>query len=123
MAERIVLRIPEIVLKWSPWVAWNAVGKPEGLSIPTRPGVYEVRHVGADQERLHIGKTTSLRRRIRRDMIGGKHSTGRKMRATEDLSRLVVRWAETSRPACAEEALRRRYRVRFDRLPDYDQLA
>jgi excinuclease UvrABC nuclease subunit len=89
--------------------------------LPNRqPGVYEVGYADAD-ERLTIGKASDLRMRVRQGLVKGKvpHSAGDKIRAREELSRLVVRWAVTSRPAAAEEELHHRHKARFGRLPQY----
>ncbi len=98
------------------------LGGTKGVAIPNKtPGVYEVRYVDADDERLHIGKASDLRWRIRQGLVKGKapHSTGKRIRAMEDVSRLVVRWAVTDRPACAEEELHREYCTKFGVLPTY----
>jgi hypothetical protein len=120
------LAIGSIRLRWSPWVPWQSIlldaRRRGGIAIPNRvPGVYEVRYTDGKEERLTIGKAGDLRWRIRQGLVKGiaPHSTGNRIRAVEDTSRLVVRWAETDRPACAEEELHRRYRARFGRLPTY----
>jgi hypothetical protein len=63
-------------------------------------------------------------KRIIRALILGKlkHSTGKKIRANEELLKLVVRWAETDRPAAVEEELHRRYRAKFGELPKYTKI-
>jgi hypothetical protein len=96
------------------------------VSIPNHvPGVYEVRyadHQGG--ERLHIGRSRDLRRRIREGLVKGavKHSTGKRIRQEEDVSRLVIRWAVVERPCAAEEELHNLYRQTFGSLPKYTQL-
>lgn len=47
------------------------------------------------------------------------HSAGERIRLSEDTSRIVVRWAETDRPACAEEELHRKHLQKHGRLPKY----
>jgi hypothetical protein len=82
-----------------------------------------VKHIDSN-ERLTIGKAKDLYKRIIRALILGKlkHLTGKKIRANEELSKLVVRWAETDRPAAVEEELHRRYRAKFGELPKYTKI-
>jgi hypothetical protein len=130
MGEQVRLDIGTIVLDWGSWVPWHEVAidnrRGLGVSIPNhRPGVYEVRYADQDSnERLHIGMTGNLRMRVRQGLVKGAtpHSTGRRIREREDLSRLVVRWAVTDRPAAAEEELHRLYRQQFGQLPTYTLL-
>ena len=127
MGERSVLEIGVIVLEWSEWTPWpNLIAANRGgvgVSIPNRvPGVYEVRASGPNgSERLYIGKAGDLRLRVRQGLVKGKlsHSGGTGIREQEDVSRLLVRWAVTDRPAAAEEELHQAYRRKFDRLPAY----
>lgn len=121
------LNIPSIELEWSDWVQWNrleidsrsgaGVVVPNGIS-----GVYEARLFGAE-ERLTIGKASNLRMRIKQGLVKGKakHSSGTKIRAAEDTSRIEVRWAVTDRPAAAEEELHKRYQAIFGELPKYTE--
>lgn len=94
-----------------------------GVSIPNMvAGVYEVRSIDNEPgDRAYIGKAGDLRLRVRQGLVKGKlpHSGGRRIRELEDVSRLVIRWAATSRPAAAEEELHRAYRARFGHLPTY----
>ncbi len=56
------------------------------------PGVYEVKYAAAEGgERLHVGKASDLRMRIRQGLVEGKalHSAGKRIRAEEDVSLLV----------------------------------
>jgi hypothetical protein len=64
-----------------------------------------------------------LRFRVRQGLVKGKakHLAGGQIREREDTSKLVVRWAETHRPACAEEELLRAYRDQFGSLPLYNR--
>lgn len=121
--ERI--EIPAIELKWSEWTSWYAIvvdaRSAVGVQIPNgQPGVYEVRR-NDDEIRLTIGKAADLRKRVRQGLVKGKnrHSSGTDIRAKEDLSALVVRWAKTSRPSAVEEELHLRHIQRFGRLPLY----
>ena len=84
------------------------------MAIPNQvPGVYEVKYADRDgDERLYIGKAADLRMRVRQGLVKGKlpHLGGKNIRDTEHVSRLVVRWAATNRPAAAEEELHQAYR-------------
>jgi len=125
--DRSVLEIGTITLEWSPWVPWPDIAVDDrgrgGVRIPNKAsGVYEVQYAEASgEERLHIGKATDLRWRIRQGLVKGiaPHSTGKRIRAAEDVSKLVVRWAVTDRPSCAEEGLHRLHREAFGALPKY----
>jgi hypothetical protein len=127
MDEQTSLEIGTIILDWSPWIPWRDVlfdnRGGAGVSIPNHvPGVYEVRYADHKAaERLHIGKTSNLRMRIRQGLVKGAvpHSTGERIRQEEDVSRLVIPWAVAERPGAAEEELHRLYRQEFGRLPKY----
>lgn len=121
------LKIPLIVLKWSDWISWDALKVDAryggGVRVPNHePGVYEVRFSDSE-ERLTIGKASDLRMRIKQGLVKGKtkHSSGTRIRANEEVSKLVVRWAITDRPAAAEEELHRKYRSKFSKLPKYTE--
>ncbi len=112
-------------LCWSDWTSWESLKvdrrSGQGVIVPNKiPGVYEVSVIGSG-ERLTIGGTTNLRRRIKRDLVNpkGKHSAGKKIRASEDTSKIELRWAITNRPAAAEEDLHMRYVAKFGQLPEY----
>jgi len=115
-ADKETIRIPPILLEWSKWTAWSSISR---VTIPKVAGVYEVKY--ADQnKRLTIGKALNLRRRIKQQLVRGKkHSSGKKILANEDVSRIVVRWATTDRCAAAEEELHEQHRNNFDELPEY----
>ncbi len=123
--EKEEISIPSTVLEWSAWVAWGDLEVDarygNGVKVPNgEPGVYEVKHRDSE-ERLTVGKASDLRMRIKQGLVKGKtpHSAGEKIRANEDTSSIVVRWAVTSRPAAVEEELHRRYQSRFGTLPKY----
>jgi hypothetical protein len=123
--ERQEVSIPTIVLEWSDWFSWDDLKVDarygSGVNVPNdAPGVYEVKYKDSE-ERLTIGKASNLRMRIKQGLVKGKvpHSSGERIRANEDTSRIVVRWAVTSRPAAVEEDLHQRYQNRFDALPKY----
>jgi len=120
------IRIPLIVLEWSDWVAWDELlrdaRRSGAVRVPNQPGVYEVALHGG-KRKLTIGKASDLRRRVKQGLVKGKtpHSAGKRIRASEDTSRIVVRWAVAERPACVEEELHRLYRERFGVLPKYTE--
>lgn len=122
-----LIEIPPITLDWSDWHLWENIASdatiPNSVTPPNKPGVYEVRLNGQD-ERLTIGKASNLRRRVKRGLVKGKlpHSSGQKIRADEDTAQIVVRWAETDRPAAVEEYLHRQYKDSFGQLPKYTKI-
>jgi hypothetical protein len=114
----------EFSLRWSDWYYWHDLIKDArsgGIIIPNKKsGVYEAK-LDTSEERLTIGRASDLRMRIRQGLLKGKaaHSSGDRIREYEDLSRVVVRWAETARPAAVEEELHRRYVEKHRSLPKY----
>jgi hypothetical protein len=117
------IRIPPMVLEWSDWFSWDKLER-EVVSPPRRKrGVYEVKYIDSN-ERLTIGKASDLYKRVVRGLVMGKlkHSTGKKIRVHENPSGLMVRWAETERPAAVEEALHIRYKEDFGCLPKYTKI-
>jgi excinuclease UvrABC nuclease subunit len=123
--ERQEVSILPIDLEWSDWFSWDDLKVDarygNGVKVPNgEPGVYEVKYKDSE-ERLTVGKASDLRMRIKQGLVKGKvpHSSGEKIRANEDTSRIVVRWAVTSRPAAVEEELHQRYQSRFGTLPKY----
>ncbi len=123
--EKEEISIPAIVLEWSDWFAWDDfkvdARNGNGVKVPNgSPGVYEAKCKDSE-ERLTIGKASDLRMRLKQGLVKGKtpHSAGEKIRANEDISKIVVRWAITNRPAAIEEELHCKYRSRFGRLPKY----
>lgn len=118
--------IPPIHLEWSAWFGWNELiedARSGGIRIPNgKPGVYEVR-LKNNMERLTIGETSDLRGRIRDGLVKGTlpHSTGGKIRANEDTSKIEIRWAETDRPCAVEEELHKQYVSNFGKWPKYTE--
>ena len=118
------INIPLITLNWSDWVPWNSLRLDAGcegkVKVPNQAGVYEAR-CKDDDERLTIGKTSDLQRRIKKGLVKGTldHSTGKKIRAKEDVLRIVVRWAVTDRPSAVEEELHKQYIKKFGELPKH----
>lgn len=124
-AEVTIIEIASFSLVWSEWYAWHrfipdARSDPRGVRVPNRPGVYEVR-LHRSNRRLTIGKASNLRSRIKQGLVKGAtaHSTGKRIRANERTDRIRIRWAETDRPACAEEELHKRYKKEHGMLPKY----
>ena len=125
--EKQTIEIPVIELEWSDWHQWAEVKKDarsaQGVRVPNRtPGVYEAKFSDSE-ERLNIGRTSNLRHRIKQGLVKGKspHSSGERLRTAEDVSKIVIRWAVTDRPAAAEEELHRQHMAKFGRLPKYVQ--
>lgn len=123
MKEKI--NIPPIVLEWSEWIAWNDLKLDarggDGVIVPNKKaGIYEVKLKNTN-ERLHIGRASDLRARVKQGLVKGKvpHSTGKKIRTNEDVSNIVVRWATTDRPSAVEEELHSLYQTKFGKLPKY----
>ena len=121
--EKEEINIPLIMLEWSKWFPWNDLQKNSrrgnGVKIPMLSGVYEAKYRDIE-ERLTIGKASKLRNRIKRLVKGHrKHSTGKRILANEDVSKIVVRWAITSRKSAVEEELHMRYRVKFGKPPKH----
>lgn len=125
------IEIPTIVLDWSDWCSWGELKLDArtgfgAVSIPTSPGVYEARQTAPGtqtEERLTIGKATDLRNRVKQGLVKGKipHSAGKKIRAGEPVSGILVRWAVTNRPAATEEELHRLYKDKVGGLPKYTE--
>ncbi|HNT78923.1 MAG TPA: hypothetical protein PKH77_28280 [Anaerolineae bacterium] len=120
-----LIAIPAIELHWTDWYVWERLTldariDPNSVTPPNVSGVYEVR-LNHQDERLTIGKAANLRRRVKQGLVKGKmpHSSGKDIRAHEDTTQIVIRWAETDRPAAVEEELHRRHKEIFGRLPKY----
>lgn len=117
------LEIPTIHLGWYPWERWEDIVE-FGYVILDLPGeksgVYEAK-LWEEEERLTIGRASDLRIRVLQRLVRGTnaHSSGDKIREAEDVSRVMVRWATTDRPAAAEEELHRRHVEKFGHLPKY----
>ena len=109
-------------LPWSDWVPWNDLASGT-LEAPPRSGVYEVASSLRDHpdRRLHIGESNRLARRVGLLVGRGKwpHSASDKIRATENVDELVVRWVVTARYKDAERALHDEHRSQFGCLPTY----
>jgi len=120
-----LIKIPPIDLEWTEWYPWNrlefdARSDSNGITPPKSPGVYEVRLIEIEQ-RLTIGKTSNLRRRVTQGLVKGtiEHSSGKVIREKEDTSKILIRWAKTDRPAAVEEELHKQHKIIFGNLPKY----
>jgi hypothetical protein len=74
------------------------------------------------ETRLIIGKAANLHNRVKQGLVKDMipHAPGKRLRKEEkDLTKVTVRWAETSRPAAAEEELLMRHKTKHRRLPIY----
>jgi hypothetical protein len=123
--EKEEIDIPHIILEWSEWVEWNELKidarQSKGVRVPPGvSGVYEAKYVET-AELLTIGKASDLRMRVKQGLVKGKtpHSAGDRIRAGEDTSRIIVRWAVTEMPSAVEEELHRRYIKKFGGMPKY----
>ncbi len=123
--DKEIIKIPKIELRWSKWYPWNDIKidarTKRGIKIPNKTkGVYEAKYHGSDK-RLTIGKASDLRLRVRQGLVKGfvPHSSGKRIRAKEDISRIVVRWAVTDRPSTVEEELHNRYKKKFGVPPEH----
>jgi len=125
--KREEIIIQPIALDWSDWYPWNDLKidarSSMGINVPNYvSGVYEARYED-EEKRLTIGKATDLRMRVRQGLVKGKtpHSAGEKIRANEDVTRIVVRWSVTDRPCAVEEELHKKHQKNFGKLPKYVQ--
>ena len=109
------LVIGTITLDWHEWVPWADDRK---AVIPAVGGVYEVMYLDSpDSHRLYIGEGRDIQRRVFEGMIrNDKHPAG-DIAFMEDVSRVRVRWAATSRHLAAEEELIRAYQEQFGGCP------
>jgi hypothetical protein len=117
------LEFEPLHLQWFQWERWEDLAEHGAgiIDLPFRKaGVYEAKYEG-QEERLTIGRASNLHQRVLHGLVWGtsQHTAGRKIREQEDVSRIVVRWAVTDRPAAAEEELHRRHLAQFSRLPKY----
>ena len=103
-------------LEWSEWHPWRDILSAR-VQAPGQPGVYEARR--RDQQiRLTIGETNHLVRRVSYLIRGnGPHSAGERIRGSESVADLLVRWAVTEHHVEVEERLHREHRDRFGCLP------
>lgn len=124
MSEEQIIDLGTVNLIWSDWYPWDRFkedARSGGLSVPNhRSGVYEAKLIAHD-ERLTIGMASNLRMRIKHGLVKGKtpHSSGDDIRAYEETADVVIRWAETERPAAIEEELHLQHKRLFGRNPKY----
>jgi hypothetical protein len=126
LVEREEISIAPIMLEWSKWSSWKDLEVDMryggGVRVPDESGVYEAKYVDSE-ERLTIGKASNLRMRVKQGLVKGKvpHSAGDRIRESEDILRIVVRWAITDRPAAVEEELHKKHQAKYGRLPKYTE--
>ena len=65
-------------IKWSRWIPWDDLHRARRVPIHDCPGVYEARRRDTGDSRLHTGKATHLRARIKSGLVRGTlpHSAG-----------------------------------------------
>jgi hypothetical protein len=111
-------------LEWSEGVAWTSIPYIAEI-IPEGPGVYEVvRQSQPDGVRLQIGKTIHLRQHLLGNLLGDLRDTavGGRIMAEEDVTYLLVRWAETEKHHAVKGELVKRHLRRFGCYPEYDKM-
>ena len=105
-----------VAVQWSEWFPWSDIASGR-TRAPRRAGVYEVRRRDQDL-RLTIGETNLLERRVSYLVKGtGPHSAGERIRASEAVANLLVRWAVTERHEDVEQYLHGAHWDRFGCLP------
>lgn len=120
----MILRSEEI--EWGSWMPWTSIPQ---IDIPQMPGVYEVVYRDdTDGERLTIGETIHLREHLRKNLFrdtrhikgdGKTIAVGGKIKANEDVTLLLVRWAETENHHAVKSELKDLHFRRFGRLPKH----
>lgn len=101
---------------WSEWFPWSDIATGR-IRAPRRAGVYEVRRRNREL-RLTIGETNLLETRVSY-LVRGTHSAGQRIRASEKVANLLVRWAATERHEEVEQYLHGAHRDRFGCLPTH----
>lgn len=95
IGDRTILTSGEI--EWGNWVPWTSIPQ---IDIPLGPGVYGI--VYKDDpggERLQIGEAIDLGKHVREYLFRDRRlkAVGGKIKANEDVTRLLVRWSDISR--------------------------
>jgi len=112
-------------IKWSRWIPWDDLHRARRVPIHDCPGVYEARRRDTGDSRLHTGKATHLRARIKSGLVRGTlpHSARERIRRAEDISRVEVHFGTTATgkdARAAEQELHRRFRARHGgKLPKH----
>jgi excinuclease UvrABC nuclease subunit len=125
-SQEQTIDIPTIKLEWQAWKEWKDLEKHGNKKdIPTESGVYEVKDKDhQDGNRLYIGESGNLRRRIGY-LLSGTHSAGQRIR--EDINnelidkdKIKIRWAKTEYHCAAEEYLIKEHEIKNRGLPKYN---
>jgi hypothetical protein len=122
MGYRVMLGGGEI--EWSDWAPWTSIPYISEV-IPEGPGVYEVARKGqADGKRLQIGKTIHLRVHLLDNLLGDtrESAVGGRIMAHEDVTYLLVRWAEIEKHHAAKRELVNLHLAQFGCYPEYDDM-
>ena len=120
------VKIPTITLLWSDVYKFEEIKKnvkDGGINVPDKPGVYQV--IDENGEIFHIGRASSLRRRVKQGFVKGKnkHSTRKRMLENGiDLNKLKIQWAVTEWPNCVEEFLHKKFKEKYKRLPKFTKV-
>jgi hypothetical protein len=112
------------MIEWSDWVPWTSIPYITEI-IPEGPGVYEVvRKSQADGKRLQIGKTIRLRVHLPDNLLGDlrESAVGGRIMAHEDVTHLLVRWAETQKHHATKRELVNLHLAQFGCYPEYDDM-
>ncbi len=106
------------ILTWSDWCQWIAFDKWCNI-VPQTPGVYEARFTD-EMNRLTIGETDNLRRRIGY-LRTGTHSAGKRIRQNhaEELEKVVIRWVDHFNPLSIERSLKQNHVQDYGSMPTY----
>ena len=93
------------------------------MNISNYPGVYRVKY---KDELIHIGKASSLRRRVKYEFVNGdgsNHSAkNRILKDNLDFDKIKIQWAETEWQSTAEEYLHKKYKKKYGCLPKYTKI-
>jgi hypothetical protein len=117
MSERVILVCGEV--EWSGWIPWTLIPQ---FKTPRGPGVYEVVYENdPDGQRLQIGETIHLGEHLRKNLFRDRRhmAVGGRIKANEDVTQLLVRWAETENYRAVKSELKGRHLATFGRLPKY----
>lgn len=98
---------------------WTCISR---LDIPLGPGVYEVVYKDdVDGLRLQIGETIHLHEHLRKNLVADPRNlaVGGRIKANEDVMRLLVRWAETVNHSAVKSELMDLHVGRFGRRPKH----
>ncbi len=113
-----IIKIPEIKLDWS---KYHTLDKIKEIDIPKSAGVYRVKY---NDEIIHIGKASSLRRRVKYEFVNGdgeNHSAKKRIlkEGKINLKEIEIQWALTDWPNSVEEYLHKKFKEEKGKLPKY----